>query len=117
MITTHISTSTNLIFLPPVGSVLLELGHRLGQLVDLGFEVLEALAVRSSTCLQLLHLQLKNMSHKLCSAKYCYKSSESDHTMFLAFVSTYLVDLCLLLKKPDSLLQVPRPLPLEEEVL
>ena len=37
--------------------------------------------------------------------------------MFLAFVSTYLVDLCLLLKKPDSLLQVPRPLPLEEEVL
>ena len=37
--------------------------------------------------------------------------------MFLAFVSTYLVDLCLLLTKPDSLLQVPRPLPLVEEVL
>ena len=104
---TPISTSTNLIFLPPVGGVLLELGHRLGELVDLGFEVLEALAVGSPTCLQFLHLQLKRMFSVLSlTRKY-----------ILASVSTYLVDLCLLLKEPDSLLQVPRTLPLEQKVL
>ena len=61
---TPISTSTNLIFLPPVGSVLLELGHGLGELVNLGFEVLEALAVGSSACLQLLHLQLRKVENR-----------------------------------------------------
>ena len=60
-----ISATTHLILLPPVGGVLLQLGHRLGQLVNLGFEVLEALAVGGTACLQLLHLQLRKMSKKL----------------------------------------------------
>ena len=93
-----ILSRTHLILLPPIGGVLLQLPHRLGQLVDLRLEVLEALAVRRPAGLQLLHLQLRKGFVKIAP----HVGEE-----------LYLVDLGLLLQQPDRLFQVPGSLPLE----